>query len=152
MSPESPPPITLSPSKGRPSRYLPRVPAFHPVPLRATRHGWSPERQADFIGWLAETGSVSAACERVGMSRKGAYALRKKPHSESFVAAWDAALGWPVRKVTVDEWDVLIHDTLFEPCFRRGRYVGFRRKSDVAGLYRMLSRISRQPRRVTLSG
>ena len=143
MDPDSPP---IAPPRPR----SPRVPAFHPVPLRATRRGWSPERQVDFIGWLAETGSVSVACERVGMSRKGAYALRKKPHAESFVAAWDAALGWPVRKVTVDEWDVLIHDTLFEPRFRGGRYVGFRRKSDVAGLSRMLGRIARLPRRVTL--
>ncbi len=82
------------------------------------------------------------------MSRKGAYQLRKKPHAESFAAAWDAALGWPVRKVTVDEWDVLVHDTLYEPRFRRGRYIGFRRKSDAAGLSRMLNRIARQPRKV----
>jgi hypothetical protein len=143
MSPESPP-------IARPRRHSPRVPAFHPVPLRATRHGWSPERQADFIGWLAETGSVSAACERVGMSRKGAYALRKKPHAAGFVAAWDAALGWPARKVTVDAWDALVHDTLFEPRFRAGRYLGFRRKADDAGLCRMLGRIARLPRRLRL--
>ena len=142
MSNESPP---LARSRRRSS---PRVPAFYPVPLRAIRNGWTPERQAHFIGWLAETGSVSAACERVGMSRKGAYALRKKPDAESFVAAWDAALGWPVRKVTPDEWDVLLHDTLLEPRFRRGRYVGFRRKSDVAGLYRMLSKLGPRRRRV----
>jgi len=139
-----------SPPIARPRRHAPRVPAFHPVPLRAIHNGWSPERQADFIGWLAETGSVSAACERVGMSRKGAYALRKKPHADSFVAAWDAAFGWPVRKVTIDEWDVLIHDTLLEPRFRGGRYIGFRRKSDDAGLSRMLGRIARLPRRVRL--
>ena len=139
MSQESPPIV-------RPRRRLPRVPAFYPVPLRATHHGWSPERQAHFIGWLAETGSVSAACERVGMSRKGAYQLRKKPDAESFAAAWDAALGLPARKVTIGEWDVLVHDTLLEPRFRRGRYLGFRRRKDVAGLYRMLSRIGPQRR------
>src|SRR5687768_3702497 len=113
-----------SPRTARPRRCSPRVPAFYPVPLRVTHHGWTPERQAHFIGWLAETGSVSAACERVGMSRKGAYALRKKPHSESFTAAWDAALGWPVRKVTIDDWDALVHDSLVEPRFRSARYVG----------------------------
>ena len=160
MSPESPFPITLSPSEakltrcvnGRSRRVSPRVPAFYAVPLRATRHGWSPERQADFIGWLAETGSVSAACARVGMSRKSAYALRKKPHAESFVAAWDAALGWPARKVTVEDWDMLIHDTLFQPRFRAGRYVGFRRKYDRAGLHRMLRRAARLPRQGRLRG
>jgi hypothetical protein len=139
-----------SPPVARPRRRLPRVPSFYPVPLRAIHNGWTPERQAHFIGWLAETGSVSAACERVGMSRKGAYALRKKPNAESFVAAWNAALDWPVRKVTVDDWDVLVHDTLLEPRFRRGRYVGFRRRPDVAGLSRMLNRLGRQPRRVRL--
>ena len=133
-----------SPRIARPRRRSPRVPAFYAVPLRAIHNGWTPERQAHFIGWLAETGSVSAACERVGMSRKGAYALRKKPDAESFAAAWDAALGWPVRKVTVDEWDVLVHDTLLEPRFQRGRYVGFRRKSDVAGLSRMLNQLGRR--------
>jgi hypothetical protein len=140
MSNESPPIV-------RPRRRLLRVPAFYPVPLRATHHGWTPERQAHFIGWLAETGSVSAACERVGMSRKGAYQLRKKPGAESFAAAWDAALGWPVRKVTIDEWDILVHDGLLQPRFRRGRYVGFRRKSDPALLSRLLRQVERRPRR-----
>ena len=138
MSTESPPIV-------RPRRRLPRVPAFYPVPLRAT-HGWTPGRQAHFLGVLAETGSVSAACARVGMSRKGAYLLRKKPGAESFAAAWDAALGWPVRKVTTDEWDILVHDGLLEPRFRCGHYVGYRRKRDVAGLCRLLRQVERQPR------
>jgi hypothetical protein len=43
----------------RPRRRSPRVPPFFPVPLRATRYGWTVERQADFIGCLAESGSVS---------------------------------------------------------------------------------------------
>ena len=75
----------------RPRPHRPRVPAFYPVPLRATHHGWTPERQAHFIGWLAETGSVSAACERVGMSRKGAYQLRKKPGAAG--GRWGAIRG-----------------------------------------------------------
>jgi hypothetical protein len=45
----------------RPRRRLPRVPAFYPVPVRPTPDGWTIYRQADFLGWLAETGSVSAA-------------------------------------------------------------------------------------------
>ena len=62
----------------RPRRRLPRVPAFFPC-LARYRNGWTAKRQAHFLGHLAETGSVSAACARVGMSRKGAYKLRKKP-------------------------------------------------------------------------
>ena len=76
------------------------MPAFYPVPVRTRRDGWTVERQADFLGLLAETGSVIGACEAVGMSRKSAYRLRALPGAESFAAAWDAALGMPVRKVT----------------------------------------------------
>src|SRR5688500_16357126 len=74
-----------------PRRRQPRVPPFYPVPLRARRDGWTVQRQTDFLGYLAETGSVMAAAETVGMSRKAAYALRARPGAESFAAAWDAA-------------------------------------------------------------
>ncbi len=90
-------------SKRRPAR---QVPPFYPVPVRGRHDGWTLERQARFLGMLAETGSVLAACGAVGMSRNTAYALRRKPDAESFAAAWDAALGRPIRKVTV-------RDTLF---------------------------------------
>ena len=92
MTPDSPP-------ARRAYRRL-RVPAFYPVPTRTRRDGWTVERQADFLGMLAETGSVIGACEAVGMSRKSAYRLRALPGAESFAAAWDVALGVPVRKVT----------------------------------------------------
>ena len=69
----------------------PRVPPFYPVPaLRSRRGGWSPRRQADFLGFLAETGSVLAACERVGLSREAAYKLRRR--DPVFALAWDVAL------------------------------------------------------------
>src|SRR5919112_1371749 len=93
MTPDSPP-------TRRPYRRLPRVPPFYPVPTRIRRDGWTVQRQADFVGMLAETGSVIGACEAVGMSRKSAYRLRALPGAESFAAAWDAALGLPARKVT----------------------------------------------------
>jgi hypothetical protein len=92
MTPDSPP-------ARRAYRRL-RVPAFYPVPTRTRRDGWTIERQADFLGMLAETGSVIGACEAVGMSRKSAYRLGTLPGAESFAAAWDAALGGEVRKVT----------------------------------------------------
>src|SRR5688572_6632117 len=90
-----------SPSAPRRARRMPRVPPFYPVPTRTRRDGWTVQRQADFLGMLAETGSVMGACEAVGMSRKSAYQLRARAGAESFAAAWDAALGAPVRKVTV---------------------------------------------------
>jgi hypothetical protein len=102
-----------------------RVPAFYPVPTRTRRDGWTVWRQADFLGMLAETGSVIGAREAVGMSRKSAYALRARPGAESFAAAWDAALGARSRKVTSPareyffEWNPLVRLVTF-----RGRYRG----------------------------
>ena len=112
-----------SPPAPRPYRRL-HVAAFYPVPTRTRRDGWTVERQADFLGLLAETGSVIGACEAVGMSRKSAYRLRTLPGAGSFAAAWDAALGMPVRKVTPPsrkwfECDPLVHLVTF-----RGRYRG----------------------------
>ncbi len=81
--------------------------SFVPVPLRACADGWSPWRQAAFLGFLAETGSVKSAAQRVGMMRETAYRLRRRGAAESFTAAWDAIV-WrlrgkadlPKRKVT----------------------------------------------------
>jgi hypothetical protein len=135
-----------SPRIVRPRRRLPRVPAFYPVPLRAARHEWTLERQAHFLGWLAETGSVSAACARVGMSRKSAYQLRKKPKAESFAAAWDAALGAPVRRVTIDDLDFLAYQGLVRPRFRGGKYIGSRQTPDNSALLRLLAQLDRATR------
>ena len=113
----------------RPRRRLPRVPAFYPVPVHPSPVSWTLERQAHFLGWLAETGSVSAACARVGMSRNSAYKLRKRPRAESFAAAWDAALGKPVRRVTIDDLHFLAYHGLVRPRFRGGKYIGLRARN-----------------------
>ena len=116
MTPDSPPPR-------RTYRRL-RVPAFYPVPTRTRRDGWTIERQADFLGMLAETGSVIGACEAIGMSRKGAYRLRGLPGAESFAAAWDAALGGEARKVTSPRHDPVNIKPLVRLVMFRGRYRG----------------------------
>jgi hypothetical protein len=116
MTPDSPP-------ARRPHRRL-RVPAFYPVPTRTRRDGWTVERQADFLGLLAETGSVIGACEAVGMSRKSAYRLRARPGAESFAAAWDAALGVPGRKVTSPAHNPVNCNPLVRLVLFRGRYRG----------------------------
>jgi hypothetical protein len=138
MTPDSPP-------APRPYRRL-RVPAFYPVPTRTRRDGWTVERQADFLGMLAETGSVIGACETVGMSRKSAYRLRALPGAESFAAAWDAALGMPVRKVTPPSpvlWDcdLPVHLVTF-----RGRYRGAWRNAANGDLLRHVWRADRAGR------
>ena len=131
MTPDSPP-------ARRAYRRL-RVPAFYPVPVRTRRDGWTIERQADFLGMLAETGSVIGACEAVGISRKSAYQLRARPGGESFAAAWDAGLGQPVRRVTIDDLEFLAYYGLVRPRFRGGRYVGSRQKPDNSALLRLVS-------------
>jgi hypothetical protein len=134
MTPDSPP---------RQARRRPRVPPFYPVPTRTRRDGWTAQRQADFLGMLAETGSVMGACEAVGMSRKSAYALRARPGAESFAAAWDAALGAPVRKVTVTDLHFLAHHGLVRPVLFRGRYRGAWSKPDDSALLRLCGRLDR---------
>lgn len=135
MTTESPP--------VRRARRMPRVPAFYPVPTRSRRDGWTMQRQVDFLGYLAETGSVAGACEAVRMSRKSAYQLRARPQAESFAAAWDAALGAPVRKVTVTDLEFLAYHGLVRPLLFRGRYRGAVRKPDTSALLRLLGRLDR---------
>ena len=72
-----------------------RIPAFHPVPVGPRKDGWTPTRQAAFIGLLAQTRSVEGACRAISMGRESAYRLRKRPGAAGFAAAWDAALGKP---------------------------------------------------------
>lgn len=69
------------------------LPDFTPVPMQRIRHdGWIPERQRRFVAGLAVTGSVEAAARMVGISRKSAYALRKRPDAQDFATAWDVAI------------------------------------------------------------
>jgi len=119
------------------------LPAFYPVPLRGRGDGWTADRQGGFIGYLAETGSVSEAARRVGMSRKGAYQLRARRDAASFAAAWDAALGLPLRKVTVEDLRCLAFEGAIRPIMRAGRYVGWTRKASTSALLRFLARLDR---------
>ena len=130
-------------SARRPCR---KVPPFVPVPVRNRADGWTPLRQAEFLGYLAETGSVAEAARRVNMARETAYRLRGKPGAESFASAWDAAIGRagrvtpPSWKVTGYElWHRAFRGTL-QPLMYIGRYTGISRKSDVSALMRVLRR------------
>ena len=62
-----------------------------PEPCR--RDGWTPRRQLAFLETLARTRSVSAAAKSAGMSREGAYRLRRREGGGLFAAAWDRAMG-----------------------------------------------------------
>ena len=127
----------------RQARRMPRVPPFYPVPTRTRRDGWTVQRQSEFLGMLAETGSVMGACEAVGMSRKSAYALRARPGAESFAAAWDAALGAAVRKVTPPSLEIRAYEGLIHLVTFRGRYRAWWARPDDSALLRLLRRARR---------
>ena len=121
--PASPPPHAARPDATS-------VFAFTPVPSASTRHdGWTPERQRDFLEQLARIGVVSAAAGAVGMSAKSAYALRKRRGAESFVAAWDAALGEGRGRALGLAIERALNGTV-TPILYRGRHVGIRRTFD----------------------
>ena len=118
-----------------------RVPAFTPVPLRYRRDGWTPGRQSDFLGHLAETGKVAAAARHVGMTRESAYRLRDKPGAGSFAAAWDSILAQrPSAPMSTHE--LLRHRAFYgtlKPVMRGGKHVATRHSPDndaVLKLYR----------------
>ncbi len=132
------------------SRRISRLPAFTPAELRVRRDGWTPVRQAEFIGYLAETRCVKQAAARVGMSRESAYRLRRKPGAEDFVAAWDFILEGPEPsrgpgerkpKVTLEKLFQRIRVGRYRPMMRAGRYVGTLQKPDVSALLAAISRL-----------
>lgn len=139
----------------RPPRVGPvtrrRIPPFHPVPVGPRADGWTPLRQAQFIGYLAETRSVAAACRRVGMGREGAYRLRRRPGAAGFAAAWDAALG-VAGHTAIDHASTKAKG--LEPGERwqsgrlqvvmdRGRFVRVTRKPDFSALLQHIARLDR---------
>jgi hypothetical protein len=93
-------------------RRMPRVPPFYPVPMRTRRDGWTVRR------------------------------LRALPGAESFAAAWDAALGAPVRKVTAPALEFFAEGLLRVVMFR-GRYREAWARPDGCALLRLVRRIER---------
>lgn len=124
-----------------------RVPPFLPVPLRVRADGWTPERQARFVGMLAQTGSVAAAARAVGMARESAHRLRRKPGAESFAHAWDAIVahyrGAPVpkRKITPDELAECAYEGEFHILMRRRKFQRAVRKPSTTALLRHVRRM-----------
>jgi hypothetical protein len=131
-----------------------RVPAFTPVPLRYRRDGWTPRRQADFLGRLAAARSVSAAAAFVGMARESAYRLRDRPGAESFAAAWDAVLASRGDESRMSTSELLwhrVHCGKLKPIMRGGEPVQVLHVPDndaVLQLYRREMRRRRALRRL----
>ena len=132
------------------SSFKRRIPAFHPVPVGARRDGWTAARQAALVGLIAETGSVIAACRRLGMGRESAHRLRARAGAAGFAAAWDAALGRPHGPVDPDSAKSTglsaayrCEHGLIEVVMHAGRYVRHRPKPDNAALLQHLARLDR---------
>jgi hypothetical protein len=62
----------------------------HPPARPRRSHEWSDANIVTFIVTLAARRSVTLAAARAGMSRKAAYALKRR--DSGFAAAWSAAL------------------------------------------------------------
>ena len=127
-----------------------RIPAFHPVPVGARRDGWTAARQAALIGLIAETGSVIAACRRLGMGRESAYRLRARAGAAGFAAAWDAALGRAHVPVDPDSAKSTglsaayrCEHGLIQVVMHAGRYARTRRKTDNVALLQHLAQLDR---------
>ena len=104
------------------------ISGFTPVPRAKERsNGWKPHVQRAFIEALAETGSVRAACRRVGRADHGAYLLRRHPQAASFRKAWDAALDLGVRRIEDAAMDRALYGTE-ETIHYHGQHVATRRR------------------------
>ncbi|MGB7407496.1 MAG: hypothetical protein WA908_03240 [Pontixanthobacter sp.] len=135
---------------------LRRVPAFHPVPLRKRRDGWTAGRQVVFIGLLMQYKSVARAATGVRMSREGAYRLRTKPGAEEFTAVWDmimarnagamvdmAQVARAARKFTPGLlWDHA-QTGLVRPLMYRGKLISATRKADNSAVLQYLAQLDR---------
>jgi hypothetical protein len=122
------------------SEYLPS-PAALPDNAEPVRHdGWTPARQQFFLEVLADTGSVSMACRRVGMSRVAAYRLRRHPDAADFRAAWDLALAEAFRQIEHIAIERALHGE--EEVIERGGMTEVirRRPCDARLLVRLLER------------
>lgn len=145
-------PQPAQPPRKPPRKPPRRVPAFAPVRSRARKDGWEALRQAEFVGALAETGSVSAAARRVGMARESAYRLRGREGAEGFAAAWDAALACArgLAQPMVPKWKCTTAEVrqralvgLVRPVMHAGRCVGVVHKPDNSALLRLVGWFAR---------
>lgn len=118
------------------------LPDFTPVPRSKDRsNGWKPEVQRAFIEALADTGSVSDACRRVGRTTVGAYHLRRHPEAGEFRAAWEAALDLGMRRLEDALTERAIHGTAV-PVFCFGNLIGHRTVfNDRLGMFMLRNRL-----------
>ncbi|HVM21762.1 MAG TPA: hypothetical protein VM308_00480 [Sphingomicrobium sp.] len=73
---------------------------FEPVPRQIMRpDGWTPDRQREFIAYLAWFGLPKPASDAMGKNVSGVTALYKQKGADSFRASWDGAIAlWQSRQ------------------------------------------------------
>jgi hypothetical protein len=119
---------------------------FAPVPVRARRDGWTPVLQRRFILNLARGLGVKEAAHALGRSRQSAYALLDRPGSESFAAAWEAAVEFSRQVQSAPRPPAAMTpgaETIWVPRTYRGRLVGYVVREDLKGAMRRLGEIDR---------
>lgn len=112
---------------------------------RPRRNGWTFERRMIFLKVLRDWGNVSHAAHVAGMSREGAYRLRRR--CPAFARAWDAAMAHdatPLPAIApVTAWEKAMVGAPEEVRYH-GKRVGYRYRPDgMAGLA-LLRRLDRQ--------
>jgi hypothetical protein len=108
---------------------------------RAVRHdGWTPERITLFLTRLADCGVVSDAARAAGMSKRSAYAFRRRPEGRGFDMAWDAALQLG-RKRLSDELMSRALNGCVEIIVRDGEVWGERHRFDNRHAMAMLTKL-----------
>lgn len=105
--------------------YDPAEYRWVPVRRRPRFDGWTEEKQRRFIEVLADTGLVGLAAKEVGMTREGAYRLRRAAHAGAFARAWDRA-----RALS----GALIEDIAFERALEGVEVDVYNREGEVAGM------------------
>jgi hypothetical protein len=104
----------------------------------AQQNKWTQRRRQGFLALLRQTGNVSAAAERSGVSRSGAYALRAS--DATFRAQWDDAM-----ESAMDDLEAELRRRAIEgtekPVFYGGETVGtIRSYSDSLAMFLLRSR------------
>lgn len=96
---------------------------YQPVTLRRRRHdGWTADRQRCFLTTLAETGCISEACIKAGITARSAYRLRAHPDGARFAQAWDRALRFATARLLTLAYERAIRGGIRE-LWRDGKLV-----------------------------
>ena len=108
-----------------------------PPPRRQRDDGWTADVQTQFLEILADSGSVTRACQLVQRSRTSAYRLRRDPSAREFARSWDEALASTIALLAETALDRAVNGQE-EKVFYKGEFVGHRVRYDNRLLMAML--------------